>query len=317
MKSRNILLGACALVLGLVPALAQNASAPKIWFSWSPKSTNTAPWKSPNKPIWRLNEIMADHKGNADWDQPIVRDQDYAADYISLAPGAKTKPQFWGDDRIFWYVASGQIRFHIDGQEPFVASKGWLVQVPYRNIYWMETVGDTPSVRLEVIRNNRTPLFPATQHDAGPAPTAPPGKEYVLASYRTPPDKYDEINKPYLDFWGDFVKRPATPGDHPFVADTTNFMNVIRGHGTPTPPDSNKGHFHIDFNEFWVIAEGTVDYKMDGMPFFTANVGDVVYAPQGRWHRASWAGNGMSTRIAINPRPYGMHNFDPESGARQ
>ena len=48
-----------------------------------------------------------------------------------------------------------------------------------------------------------------------------------------------------------------------------------------------------------------------------ANVGDVVYAPQGRWHRASWTGNGMSTRIAINPRPYGMHNFDPDSGAKQ
>jgi mannose-6-phosphate isomerase-like protein (cupin superfamily) len=315
MKSRNLLLAAAALALALTPALAQDA--PKIWWSWSPKSTNTAPWKAPNKPIWRLNEIMADHKGKTDWDQPIVRDQDYAADYISLAAGGKTKPQFWGDDRIFWYIASGQIRFHIDGQQPFVASKGWLVQVPYRNIYWMETVGDEPSVRLEVIRNNRTPLYPATQHDAGPAPVAPPGKEYVLASYRTPPDKYDDVNKPYLDFWGDFVKRPATPGDHPFVADTTNFMNVIRGHGTPTPPDSNKGHFHIDFNEFWVIAEGTVDYKMDGMPFFTANVGDVVYAPQGRWHRASWAGNGMSTRIAINPRPYGMHNFDPESGAKQ
>ena len=72
---------------------------------------------------------MADHKGKADWDQPIVRDQDYAADYISLGAGSKTKPQFWADDRIFWYVASGQIRFHIDGQQPFVASKGWLVQV--------------------------------------------------------------------------------------------------------------------------------------------------------------------------------------------
>ena len=65
-------------------------------------------------------------------------------------------------------------------------------------------------------------------------------------------------------------------------------MNVIRGHGVPTPPDSNKGHFHIDYNEFWVIAEGTIDYKMEGMKVFTANVGDVVLAPQGRWHRASW-----------------------------
>jgi len=314
MKSRKAFLGAGALLLALVPAIAQDA--PKIWYSWSPKPVPMTEWKAPNKPIWRLSDIMAAHKGKADWDQPIVRDQDYAADYISLAPGAKTKPQFWGDDRIFWYIASGQVRFHIEGQQPILASKGWLVQAPYRNVYWMETVGDEPSVRLEVIRSNRTPLYPATQGDKGPAPTAK-GKTYVLASYRTPPDKYDDVNKPALDFWGDFVKRPATPGDHPFVADTTNFANVIRGHGVPTPPDSNKGHFHIDYNEFWVIAEGTVDYKMEGMTVYTANVGDVVYAPQGRWHRASWAGNGMSTRIAINPRPYGMHNFDPDSGAKQ
>ena len=43
-------------------------------------------------------------------------------------------------------------------------------------------------------------------------------------------------------------------------------------------------------------------------------VGDVVYAPQGRWHRASWAGTGMATRIAINPRREGLHSYDPESG---
>jgi mannose-6-phosphate isomerase-like protein (cupin superfamily) len=314
MGFRNFALAAAAIALALAPASAQQA--PKIWFSWSPKPNPITPWRAPNKPIWRLNEILAAHKGQASWNQPIVHDQDYDANYISMSPGQKTKPQFWADDRIFWYVASGQIRFHIQGQEPFVATTGWMVQVPYRNVYWMETVGNTPSVRLEVIRSNRSPLYPATQGDPGPAPTAI-GKVYVLATYRTPPDQYDQINKPYLDFWGDFVKRPPTPGDHPFVADTTNFMNVIRGHGVPTPPDSNKGHFHIDYNEFWVIAEGTVDYKMEGMPVFTAKVGDVVYAPQGRWHRASWSGKAMSTRIAINPRPYGMHNFDPNSGAKQ
>ena len=112
------------------------------------------------------------------------------------------------------------------------------------------------------------------------------------------------------------MKRP-TRGDNAFVSDANNFMNVIRGHGTPTPPDSNKGHFHIDYDEFWVVAEGTIDYKMEGMKVYTADVGDVVLAPQGRWHRASWAGTGMSTRIAINPRPEGMHNFDADSGAKQ
>jgi mannose-6-phosphate isomerase-like protein (cupin superfamily) len=314
MKYRSLAsMAAGVLILAtIVPTMAQQA--PPIWYAWAPKPVPMTPWKAPNKPIWRLSEIMAAHKGQADWVQPIVHDQDYDSNYISMAPGGKTKPQFWADDRIFWYVASGQIRFHIQGQEPFVASKGWLVQVPYRNIYWMETVGDAPSVRLETIRSNRTPLYPADSSDI--APTAP-GKVYIKTSYRTAPDPYSDVNKPYLDFWGDFVKRPATPGDHAFVADATNFMNVIRGHGTPTPPDSNKGHFHIDYSEFWVIAEGTVDYKMEGMPVFTANVGDVVYAPQGRWHRASWSGDTIDTRIAINPRPYGMHNFDPGAGARQ
>ena len=316
MKSRKIALAMAALVSTAVwgPAIAQDDA--KIWFSWSPKPVPMTPWKAPNKPIWRLSEIMAAHKGKADWVQPIVRNADYHADYISMGSGQKTKPQFWADDPIFWYVASGQVRFHIQGQEPFVAGKGFLVQVPYRNVYWMETVGDEPSVRFEVVRNNRTPLYPATQGETGAAPTAK-DKTYVLASYRTPPAPYTDKVRPYLDFWGDFVKRPAKRGDNAFVSDTNNFMNVIRGHGTPTPPDSNKGHFHIDYDEFWVVAEGTIDYKMEGMKVFTANVGDVVLAPQGRWHRASWAGDGMSTRIAINPRPEGMHNFDAESGAKQ
>ncbi len=312
---KSAVLGAAVLTLAIAPALAQQA--PKIWYSWSPKPAPLTPWTAPNKPIWRLSEILEAHKGKTDWVQPIVHDQDYDANYISMSAGGKTKPQFWADDRIFWYIASGQIRFHVEGQEPFVAGKGFLVQVPYRNVYWMETVGDEPSLRFEVVRSGRTPLYPATQNDPGPAPTAK-GKTYVLASYRTPPDPYTEQNKPYVDFLKDYVANPnPAKGDHAFVKDTTNFMNIIRGHGTPTPPDSNKGHFHIDYNEFWVIAEGTIDYKMEGMPVYTANVGDVVYAPQGRWHRASWAGTGMSTRIAINPRPEGMHNFDPDSGAKQ
>jgi mannose-6-phosphate isomerase-like protein (cupin superfamily) len=312
MKSRRIVLSMAALALALAPAAAQPNS--KLFFGWAPKPVPLTEWKAPNKPIWRLSEIMAAHKGKTDWNQPIVRDQDYTANYISMGAGKQTKPQFWADDPVFWYVASGQVRFHIEGQEPFVASKGFLVQVPYRNVYWMETVGDEPSVRFEVTHTNRTPLYPAAKGDTD-APKAK-GKTYVLASYRTPPAPYTDKVKPYLDFWGDFVKR-QTRGDNAFVSDANNFMNVIRGHGTPTPPDSNKGHFHIDYNEFWVVAEGTIDYKMEGMPVFTADVGDVVYAPQGRWHRASWAGTDMSTRIAINPRPEGMHNYDPDSGGRQ
>ena len=51
---------------------------------------------------------------------------------------------------------------------------------------------------------------------------------------------------------------------------------------------------------------------------FPALVGERLNCIQGDpADPASWTGNGMSTRIAINPRPYGMHNFDPDSGAKQ
>ena len=54
-----------------------------------------------------------------------------------MGPGARTMPQFYGDDRVVWVVWSGQIRFTIDGQKPFIAKKGFLVQVPYRVAYSM------------------------------------------------------------------------------------------------------------------------------------------------------------------------------------
>jgi mannose-6-phosphate isomerase-like protein (cupin superfamily) len=306
-------------LLNVPQVLAQQAppahAPPPSWYAWAPKSTAEHPWKAPQKPIWRLSEIVAAHQGHASWTEQIVLDHDYDAKYIQMAPGEKTRTLFWADDRIFFVVWGGQIRFTIQGQQPFVAAKGFLVQVPYRTPYSMETVGSEPALRFEVVRSGRTPLYP-TDSTATP-PAAPPGKEYIKTRYVTPPDPYTDMNKPYVDFEKDYVHNPANPqGDFAFVKDTDNFMNIIRGPGIPTPPDTSKGHFHIDYNEFWFIAEGKIDYLMEGMKVFTAEPGDVVYAPMGRWHRASFGGNTIDTRIAINPRPEGMHNFDPNPPAR-
>src|ERR1035441_3150854 len=35
--------------------------------AWAPKATKPAGWIAPNKPIWRLSEILAAHRGQADW----------------------------------------------------------------------------------------------------------------------------------------------------------------------------------------------------------------------------------------------------------
>jgi len=44
--------------------------------------------------------------------------------------------------REWWAVQDGQIRFSIDGQAPFVASKGYLVYVPKQRWHLASLAGD-------------------------------------------------------------------------------------------------------------------------------------------------------------------------------
>ena len=93
----------------------------------------------------------------------VVSDSSLHADYISMAPGTKTPRRFHPDTREWWIVQDGQIRFTIEGQEPFVARKGYLVQVPYRTTYSIETIGDKPSLRLEVNIAGAQTMYPIDQ----------------------------------------------------------------------------------------------------------------------------------------------------------
>jgi mannose-6-phosphate isomerase-like protein (cupin superfamily) len=279
------------------------APPPATIVAWAPKPSPANAWRAPHRPHWRFADIVRDHAGQTRWREPIVADRDFNATYVSMAPGDATTPQMWADSRTFWVVLSGQIRFTIEGQEPFVATKGFLAQAPFRTPYRMEALGDEPAVRFEVVQADATPLFPISE-----TPTPAPGREYVRVSYTGRGD-YDAVNKPYLDFQRDVVAANGRGG--PFVRDDHTFANIIRGRGAPPPPSTNLGHFHIDYNEFWLVLEGKVYYLIEGQELFTAEVGDVVYAPQGRWHRASFGGEGASTRLAINPRPQGLHAYQP------
>jgi mannose-6-phosphate isomerase-like protein (cupin superfamily) len=310
MFHRSMLLPIVSTLAGLLmdpsATFAQQAASPprpQPIIAWSAQPSEPTAWIAPNKPHWKLSEVLAKHSGQRSWQETIVSDRDFVARYISMAPGEKTKPQFFADDRIFWIVQSGQLRVSIDGQSPFVASRGLLVQVPYRTAYSMETLGSEPSLRFEVTAAQAVPLYPA---DEAPLPLA--GKKYVKVSY-TGRGSYDEVNKPYLDFNKDVVSANGRGG--PFVKDDKTFANIIRGQGQPPPPPTNLGHFHVGYSEFWFVLEGQIDFLIEGVPFFTADQGDVVYAPQGRWHRASFGGRAMATRLAINPRPDGMHNYQP------
>src|SRR6185437_13663427 len=114
--------GAMALIAGV--AVAQNAApaapgraARPTPTAWVPKKAQLTRYDAPNKPIWRLSEILASHSKTASWEQPIVRNKEMWADYIQLAVGTKTPRLMYPDNRVGMIVWDGQIRVSVDGQE--------------------------------------------------------------------------------------------------------------------------------------------------------------------------------------------------------
>ncbi len=299
---RKILTFSAGAIL-LTVAGAQMANTAPLT-AWAPQPAAPAPFVPPNKPLKKFADILARHRGMSDWAETEVLTRDFIGQYISLGSGKKTKTLFYADDRVYWVVMSGQMRVTIDGVEPFIASKGFLIQVPYRVPFSIETVGEAPSLRFEVRPSGETPSYPISE-----TPDAVLGTKFIQAVY-SGRGKYDDINKPYVDFEKDIVGAGGKGGG--VVKDDHTWANIIRSQGIPTPPSNDFGHFHENFAEFWVVLEGKEDFLIEGVPLITADVGDIVFAPEERWHRATAAGRGMGTRLAITPRPPSLHYYQPD-----
>ena len=297
MKRAAILFGAglASGFLCLTSLWSQNMGTKITQTVWAPKPAPAAliPWKAPNRPQWKLSEILADHQGQKSWKVAIVDDEFLHADYIQMGPGDKTPRRAHPDSREWWVIQDGAIRFTIDGVPPFVATKGFLVQVPYRTFYTMETVGDEPSLRFEVNIAGARMMYPSDEK-----PPAIDGVNWVKATIASR-GAWDQGNKPYIDF---AKVADGTEKQRRFIADDRAVSNIIMGQADKLPPakDSDKGHFHAECAEFWFILQGQMTYRIEGAPEIIANQGDIVYAPRGHWHRPRFYGPGSSTRLAMN-----------------
>src|SRR3954447_11898325 len=277
---------------------------------WAPKLRTPPPYTPPQRPLTKLSDLLTKHSGQASWRETVVDDDHLNAAYVSMGPGEKTPPRMHPDTREWWVVTDGQIRFDIEGQESFTASKGWLVQVPYRTIYSMETVGAKPSLRFEVNIAHAKYVYPKNEK-----PPEMPGYEWLLVKLPQARGVYDRGNKPYLVFdqiAAEIERQPKKAGGPRFINDDRAVSNVIYGYAKDLPPlnPADKGHYHAECGEFWVILAGQIQYKIESEPEFIANAGDVVYAPKMRWHRPRFYGPGPSCRLAMNGYPEIGHLFD-------
>jgi len=113
----------------------QRSGGPSEAVSFAPKPTKLTAYNPPHKPHTKLEEVKARHKGQAEWSEWVIKDDYLWSQYIQSTPGSKVSPRFHPDTREWWVILEGEIRFNIEGQEPFVARRRSMVQAPTQPIY--------------------------------------------------------------------------------------------------------------------------------------------------------------------------------------
>jgi quercetin dioxygenase-like cupin family protein len=280
----------CAL-----PVQAQDAR-PVPTAVWAPKPRQLPAYPPGQRPWITLAEVKQAHAGEANWRAPLVNDGRLMAEYVAAAPGTRVERRFHPDTREWFAVVEGEVRVEIEGQPPFTARRGSLINIPKQTFYAVETVGSAPSLRFVLNVANAKTMFPQERA----APPALDGSEWVPATINRSPGRYDEFNAPHVNIHEEAAKNEKYAGGR-FVRDDKSEMLVLYGHEKNLPPldPTDKGHFHAESAEFWLVFAGRIRYALEGQEPFVAGEGDVVYVPAGTWHATRYTGPDPSCRLSI------------------
>jgi len=262
---------------------------------WAAKPIATPPYKAGLKPWVKLADLKARHKRQTGWREVVVDDGRLTGEYVADSPGSKLSRRFHPDTREWFAVVEGDVRVEIEGQEPFTATRGSLVNIPRQTIYSLETIGDAPSLRFTLNVSGAKTVFP---RDTEPPPP-PPGTTWIESRINRTPGRYDEFNQPHLNIHAAAAKDEKYSGGR-FVRDDKSEMLVIYGHEKNMPPldPSDKGHFHAESAEMWLVFSGKIRYSFEGQQPFIAGEGDVVYVPSNTWHATRFIGDN-ACRLSI------------------
>lgn len=263
---------------------------------WAPKPTDVPAYPAGVKPWVKLADLKARHKSEPSWREAIVDDGRLTGEYVSAAPGTTVGKRLHPDTREWFAVVQGEVRVTIEGQEPFTATRGSLVNIPRQTIYSLETIGTTPSLRWVLNVARAKTLYPA---DVQPPPAAT-GTSWVAATINRRPGEYDQFNQPHLNIHEAAAKNPKYTGGR-FVRDDKSEMLVIYGYENNLPPfdPADKGHFHAESAEMWLVFAGQIRYAFEGQQPFVASEGDIVYVPANTWHATRFSGDAPACRLSI------------------
>jgi mannose-6-phosphate isomerase-like protein (cupin superfamily) len=314
MRSRGIL----TLSLLFLPALVFAQDNRVFYF---PKPVARTSWQPPMKPVTRLADVKAKHPGEPSWREPVIRDENTLAFLVQEPAGARHERKLYPDSPAWWAVLDGRIRFEVEKPdrsfEVFEATKGSYVFVPERMLHSFEVVGNQPAIRFEVTLASATPVY------AERPTTTQPDVEYIpvrLSTGPNPLDVPDPNGKPWPIHFNVHDLARQNEGKKSWTQEAIrknrargNLICGQAGSDQPVGPN-NRGHFHSDFAEFWVVMLGELRWTFEGdVPSSIVAVqGDIVYAPPKTWHAPQfWGKEGLNCRLTSSTYPSANHFYDP------
>ena len=90
------------------------------------------------------------------------------------------------------------------------------------------------------------------------------------------------------------------------IADERNLVTLIAS----PPGGGNRPHWHREFDEWWVVLAGTLEWELTGSVVFRATKDEIVWVPRGTVHHIMNVGDDMSLRLAV-AMPPAVHYFSP------
>jgi mannose-6-phosphate isomerase-like protein (cupin superfamily) len=294
--------------------LAAGSAALLAQTLWAPKGA-PAVYRAPHKPHTKLSDLQVKHQGKADWRQVIVDDEHLRSEYIQAKPGTAVKRALHPDTRAWWVVMDGEVRFDIETVEPFTARKGSIVQAPMQTFFSWEVVGDKPALIFETNIAGARTLYGSE----GMPPKLADGLAWTPVLFNNRKiAAWEKNNKPHTTFdeVAAALEAGKLKGTIRIVEDARGTANFIYGYNSKLPPldEKNKGHYHPECAEYWLIMKGQIRYPIEKAGVFIAGEGDVVYVPRYTFHAPRWWGEGASCRLALNGYPDIAHLFEGAPG---
>ena len=93
-------------------------------------------------------------------------------------------------------------------------------------------------------------------------------------------------------------------------------VGIAAGRPTPgaasarAPGSGNRPHWHKDFDEWWVIMAGRIQWELTGGTKIEAGKDELVWVPRGTVHHITNIGTEMSLRMAV-AMPPAVHYYSP------